>query len=444
MPHYNKALQYGDVIKLVGVARLYEDNHALAEFRNNLRKSHDTPLIAINMAELGKLSRIENGFLTPVWHPKLSIAAAPGQMSASQIRQALSLHGVIQPKKFAIFGSPVGQSRSPPMHNALFAQNGLPHVYGRLESSKVTDDIVKFIMSPEFGGASVTIPLKQEFFDLIDELAPDVEAIGALNTIIPEEYTDENGSTITKLVGRNTDWQGMLMVLDKSDLAGGRTTQSGFVVGGGGTARAAIYALNKMEISPIYLIGRSKSKLQAVANDFPSSFHVHVVQSDEDIASISPAPTVGIGTIPGDHPLDPALKTTIEVMLNAGVSQSSVLLEMAYKPADTPIKLLAEECGWKTVSGLEVLVAQGVYQFEHWTGIKPHYETARVSAKGLECGPTNRDPGCGNERRLSSSPGIGIRKMPGSLAEMEGYVRFRDYPANGPGSTVFCNLAAQA
>src|ERR1700759_337019 len=160
MPHFNKALQYGDVIKLVGSAQTYADNRALSEFRDSIRSTYSVPLVAINMGELGKLSRIENGFMTPVWHPKLSMAAAPGQLSAAQIRQALSLQGLIQPKEFFIVGYPVSQSRSPPMHNALFAENGLPHNYGRFETDEITDEFKKLIKSPNFGGASITIPLK--------------------------------------------------------------------------------------------------------------------------------------------------------------------------------------------------------------------------------------------------------------------------------------------
>ena len=55
------------------------------------------------------------------------------------------------------------------------------------------------------------------------------------------------------------------------------------------------------------------------------------------------------------------------------------LLEMAYKPPVTALIQLAQDAGWKTVNGLEVLVGQGVHQFEYWTGIKPLYAIARVS-----------------------------------------------------------------
>jgi pentafunctional AROM polypeptide len=374
IPHFNKAIQYGDVVKLVGMAKSYQDNHSLFEFRESIRSSHTVPLIAINMGELGKLSRIENGFMTPVWHPRLSTAAAPGQLSAAQIRQALSLQGLIQPKKFFIAGSPVSQSRSPPMHNALFIQNGLPYEYGRFESDKVTDELKRLIKSPSFGGASVTIPLKQDIAPLLDHVSEDVKVIGALNTIVPEQRNDKNGNPITELVGRNTDWKGMVHVLDAAGLDRNGEKRSGLVVGGGGTARAAIYALHHLGFSPIYLLGRSPQRMQALANSFPQDYAVQVF-GPEDIVP----PTVGIGTIPADQPPDSTMMRILEEVLRVSSGEKNrIFLEMAYKPPNTPVKLLAEASGWQTVNGLEVLVAQGVYQFQYWTGIVPHYDTAKV------------------------------------------------------------------
>ena len=51
---------------------------------------------------------------------------------------------------------------------------------------------------------------------------------------------------------------------------------------------------------------------------------------------------------------------------------------MAYKPSVTPLMELAQKHDWKTIPGLEVLAAQGIYQFEAWTGITPLFKDARV------------------------------------------------------------------
>jgi pentafunctional AROM polypeptide len=382
MKYYNRALQYGTVIKLVGVAKSLKDNFALAEFKSWAETAHPIPLIAINMGEHGKMSRILNGFMTPVSHPLLPSATAPGQLSAADIRRGLSLMGEIPTKKFCIFGSPVSQSPSPRLHNRLFRETGLPHTYGLHETTDA-NTIRDVIRSPDFGGASVTIPLKQDVRPFIDGVGPEVEAIGALNTIVPETSIDEStGQEVTRLIGRNTDYLGMILILRN---AGAHGVGAGLVIGGGGTSRAAIYALREMGYGPIYLLGRNAQKIQLLKDAFPTSFNLHVITSPEEISSV---PTVAIGTIPADQPIDPTIRETLCVMFEKAKTvktergEERILLEMAYKPPVTALIQLGQDAGWKTVNGLEVLVGQGVHQFEYWTGVRPLYGVARVSVLG--------------------------------------------------------------
>ncbi|THD00447.1 hypothetical protein EYZ11_000011 [Aspergillus tanneri] len=386
MKFYNRALEYGDVIKLVGVANSIDDNTALRKFKNWAESAHDVPVIAINMGDNGQLSRILNGFMTPVSHPSLPFKAAPGQLSAAEIRRGLSLMGEIKKKKFAIFGTPIAASRSPDLHNTLFDQMGLPHEYTRLETSNA-EDARGFIRSPEFGGASVTIPLKLDIMPLLDEVAQEAEIIGAVNTIVPiTDGTDKPA----RLVGYNTDWQGMILSLRNAGVQGTNGDSSAMVIGGGGTARAAIFALHSMGYAPIYIIGRSPSKLQSVVSTFPTGYDIRIVEGDEKLDKI---PSVAIGTIPADRPIDPAMRETLCHMferaeeadadiVKTGEKAPRVLLEMAYKPAVTALMQLASDAGWKTIPGLEVLVGQGWYQFKHWTGISPLYEDARTAVIG--------------------------------------------------------------
>ncbi|RMZ74694.1 Pentafunctional AROM polypeptide [Pyrenophora seminiperda CCB06] len=381
MQYYNRALQYGTVIKLVGVARELEDNFALAEFKSWANTAHPVPLIAINMGEHGKLSRVLNGFMTPVSHPLLPSATAPGQLSAADIRRGLSLMGEVPTKKFFIVGSPIAQSPSPRLHNRLFRETGYPHIYGHHETTDA-HSIKDIIRSPDFGGASVTIPLKQDVVPLLDGLGSEVEAIGALNTIVPETSIDEaTGKEVTRLIGRNTDYLGMVLVLHK---AGAQGNGSALVIGGGGTSRAAIYALKEMGYGPIYLLGRNSAKMEALKNAFPAEYNLEVLSSPVDVEALPATPQVAIGTIPADQPIDVAIRETLCTLFEKDKASvrdlegtERILLEMAYKPPVTALIQLAMDNGWKTVNGLEVLVGQGVHQFEYWTGVRPLYEMAK-------------------------------------------------------------------
>ncbi|KAH8816292.1 Shikimate dehydrogenase [Xylogone sp. PMI_703] len=374
--HYNRALQYGDVIKLVGYAQSMEDNFSLERFRTSMTAAHDVPLIAINMGVQGKLSRVLNGFMTPVSHPALPFKAAPGQLSAKEIRQALSIIGKIEPKSFYLFGTPISASRSPALHNTLFQQNGLPHEYSRFETSNA-EDIKDIIRSEEFGGASVTIPLKLDVIPLLDEITTAAQTIGAVNTIIP---VSDNG--VHRLIGDNTDWLGMthaLMSVPGSLPASG-STASALVIGAGGTARAAVYALHSLAYSPIYIVSRTPSKLSAMIASFPADFNIKPLADVSETESIPTIPTVAIGTIPGDRPIEQDMREVLATLLRhpqADASQKRTLVEMAYKPRQTALMQMAVDAGWTAIPGLDVLTAQGWYQFQKWTGITPLYRDAR-------------------------------------------------------------------
>lgn len=383
IPYYNRALEYGDVVKLIGTATCIADNSSLFQFVEWANQSHaSTPLIALNMGSHGKLSRIMNKFMTPVANaipPPGSKEAAPGQLSASDITRARVLLGQIEPKSFYIFGNPVAHSRSPIMHNTLFAKHSLPHVYNIMETEYV-DVIKRSTTISNFGGASITIPIKIKAMDIVDEVDEHAKAIGAINTIVRVEH--ENGEV--KLKGYNTDYLGMISSLrragtqQKSLMSGMSSQQSAMVIGGGGTARAAIYAMHQMKYSPIFLLGRDKEKMEALSKSFINNdtrnIDVRVLSCKEDIHALKydDLPTVAIGTVPGDCDLDPDLKVILDLLfdgdksatdeLNGDVREKGILLEMAYKPVETPLVKLATKKGWKTIPGLEVLVGQGVCQ----------------------------------------------------------------------------------
>ena len=195
----------------------------------------------------------------------------------------------------------------------------------------------------------------------------------------------------------NTDWQGMILALRNAGAGNGAgvLNQSGMVVGGGGTARAAIYALKQMGYSPIYLVGRNKSKLANLSESFSADYNVQILSSEAEAQQVPDhsQPAVAIGTIPGDSPIDPAMREILGAVFQVGASAattagvtagnaSKVLLEMAYKPAVTSLMEMASGSGWRTVAGLEALVGQGVHQFKLWTDIMPLYSVSREAVMG--------------------------------------------------------------
>lgn len=368
---YNRALQFGDVIKLVGVAKKMEDNFDLLRFKSRMLAARETPIIALNMGTIGKLSRVLNGFLTPVSHPLLPFKAAPGQLSAAEIRQSLAALGEISEQEFYLFGKPITHSRSPALHNGLFALTGLPHQYKRLETDTVAD-VQSALRAPSFGGASVTIPLKRDIIPELDELTDAARIIGAVNTVVARPT--KTNSERQHLVGDNTDWKGMVHALQAGGLADPSDGEAAMVVGSGGTTRAAIFALKSLGFSTIFITARTAKNVDILVSEFPSEYNLRAVSTTDPI---DPNPSVIISTIPGDKPMDSPLREVLKAVLEKPTVQESsrLLLEMAYKPRVTEAMQMAEEAGsWTTIPGLEVLASQGWYQVRILTPLLEWYQ----------------------------------------------------------------------
>jgi pentafunctional AROM polypeptide len=350
VPYFNKALNYGDVIKLIGQGKKMQDNYDLEKFRE-WAATHETRLIAVNMGEIGKMSRVLNPFLTPVTHPVLPFKAAPGQLTVVEIHQTLNLLGLLEKKKFYLFGSPIQHSRSPALHNTLFKSIGLPHEYSLFESTDITA-AVEVLRSLDFGGASVTIPHKLTIIPFLDSISPEAESIGAVNTIVPVETP-----TGRQLVGCNFDWAGIKTSLFRGGVKDLDSPGSALVIGAGGTSRAAIYAFHAMKYQTIYIVNRSVDKLAPIIDSFPKEFNIVPISSVQQARAVCPRPVAAVGAIPGDSPVTPELEEILSELLR-GEGKGRVMAEMAYKPQRTPLMELAERFGWRTVPGLEALTGQ--------------------------------------------------------------------------------------
>ena len=217
------------------------------------------PYIGLCLGSAGARSRILNRRFTPVTHALMAVAA-PGQLTVDQLMDARQSEGLCVPKHYFLFGTPIQQSLSPAMHNGAYAALRLPHSYGLREESAATD-YIGLLQEASFGGASVTIPHKETIIPLIDEVRGAAVSIGAVNTIVTEMSVGADGSAVRRLVGYNTDWLGIKRPLlrqllarggqwsnDENSSSGNEMRLVGLVIGAGGTAKAASYAVNDLGI----------------------------------------------------------------------------------------------------------------------------------------------------------------------------------------------------
>lgn len=363
---YTQALEMNiDIIKFVNNAITFDDNLALEQFRINHTKK---PLIAINMGEKGKISRVLNTILTPVTSSMLPCPSAPGQLNLCEINRLYTCIGGISSKNFYIVGFPISHSKSPLLHNTGYEILGLPHKFMKFETNSVIEVKETLLSEDKLGGLAVTIPFKVEIIKYMNSLTDAAKSIGAVNTVIPI-----GGG---RFKGDNTDWIGIKKSLISHGIPEFISHISGLIIGSGGTARAAIYALNNLGCSKIYMINRTTSKLFELQNDF-EKFNIEVIESLEQINFIRSPVSVAISCIPAITPLDSKLLDKLEGFLVKGKNKyfTPTLLDVAYESNLTPIMQIArDKYNWLIIPGSHMLVHQGIAQFECWTGLKAPFE----------------------------------------------------------------------
>jgi shikimate dehydrogenase len=207
-----------------------------------------------------------------------------------------------------------------------------------------------------FHGFSVTNPHKQAVLEFLDETDDAARAIGAVNTIKIEDG---------RLFGFNTDCEGFIRPLRErsGDLNGARAA----VIGGGGAARACIYALNR-EGAAVSAFTRNLEQSAKLAADFGIknlTFDGLKGMSGFDIlVNATPLGTRGENensSVSDSFPLD-------------GVK---LVYDLIYNPAETKLLKAAQAAGVDTLGGLEMLLGQAVEQFKIWTGREAPAEAMR-------------------------------------------------------------------
>jgi pentafunctional AROM polypeptide len=308
------------------------------------------------MGDQGKLTRVLNRFMTPVTHELLERPAAKGQLTVKQIQEARFLLGIINAKQYYLFGTPVQHSLSPYIHQTGFDHFYLPYKYEICETNDVS--LVQNIMKQlNFGGGSITIPLKQDIYTLLvsdtnNTVSDSAKKIGAVNTVSKLE----NG----QFYGDNTDWKAIYKLITENM----STEGSALIIGAGGTARAALYALNQIErIQLVYLYNpRNPEKAIDLARTYNNQNILSVTSDDVNtLGNIS----IVINTLPS------SIHFTLDHLFfekNFLSEHGSILFDTNYMPYQTAIIKQAQQYNWNIIYGIDMLIEQGLEQFQIWTG----------------------------------------------------------------------------
>lgn len=290
-----------------------------------------------------------------------SLASQP---SVEEEVSRLEYHGYL-------FGQKITHSYSPFLHGVIYEHLGLNWGQIRLDSADIPS-FLKLAHHPKFYGAAVTMPNKVAIIPHLDELTDECRDIGACNTVFLR--TDPTtGRRI--LCGTNTDVIGIRdsFVHNVADASSTYLDKPALVVGGGGAARSAVYALRRwLGATDIYLVNRDAEEVTSVIRDCAARgygerlVHVRDVRQVESLT----APGAIVACVPDFAPQTPEEVTARDVtvaFLDKG--KGGAMLEMCYNPTPfTQLGALAEDKGWQVILGTEAMIWQGLEQDRYWTG----------------------------------------------------------------------------
>ena len=256
--------------------------------------------------------------------------------------------------QYAVFGNPIGHSKSPIIHSAFARQTGQDMSYKSiLAPLDGFDDAVEAFIAAGGRGANVTVPFKQEAFQLVTRLTPRAELAGAANTLIFQG--DE-------IVGDNTDGVGLLRDITINlgyPVAGKRV----LLLGAGGASRGVVGPLLEAGIASLTIANRTVPRAKLVAERF---------------APLGPVAGCGYDELAGQS-FDIVINATSASLsgsmpaLPVGIfAPGSLAYKMMYGMGDTPFQIFAREQGAAIISeGLGMLVEQAAESFFVWRGVRP-------------------------------------------------------------------------
>ncbi len=258
-----------------------------------------------------------------------------------------------------IFLHPAGHTRSPAMHNAAFAALDIDAVY-------LAFDVPPARLGAAIAGAralgvrqlAISLPHKQAVMAHLDAVDDVARTIGAVNTVT---RVDE------RLLGANTDWLGIARALGReTELAGRRAV----VLGAGGTARAAVYALTRGG-ARVRVLNRTPERARALARELGAE-GAGPLSALADEAHDVLVNTTSVG-----------LASELSPVPAEALRPDSVVLDAVYDPLETRLLRDARARGARTVSGKWMLVEQALEQLRLWTGRAPD---AAVLAEAFDRG----------------------------------------------------------
>lgn len=249
-----------------------------------------------------------------------------------------------------IIGDPVKHSLSPAMHNIAYESLGIDDQFIYL-GSRVKIENVKTVVDAmrvmNIRGLTCTIPHKIEVMKYLDWINITAKKIGAVNSVVNDDGV---------LKGYNTDWLGVVTPLEKMTLLKNKKVA---VLGAGGAARSIIFGVQKKG-AHVTVLNRTLEKAKQLADEFgceaTSLSNKLIIQQANILINCTPI---------GMHPYENETPINTDV-----ITKNHIVFDAVYVPYETRLLKDAKKKGAKIIHGVEMLLYQGMAQFELYTNHK--------------------------------------------------------------------------
>lgn len=258
--------------------------------------------------------------------------------------------------RLGVAGWPVRHSRSPQIQNAALEAVGLTDWRYQLLPipPELFADTVRALPGAGFRGINVTIPHKQAALALAERPSTSAQAIGAANLLVFEDGA---------ISADNTDAPAIAQALPNT-VAGERA----LVLGAGGSARAAVWALGQAG-AEVRIWNRTARRARELAEQLGGTAVLEVEPADV-LVNCTP---VGLNGHPDELKQLPVGADEIAMF--------GCVIDLVYSPSETALVRIARRAGRPTVDGLDLLVAQGALSFERFTGVAAPTERMAAAAR---------------------------------------------------------------
>ncbi|MGC9455999.1 MAG: shikimate dehydrogenase [Halothiobacillaceae bacterium] len=264
--------------------------------------------------------------------------------------------------RYAVVGNPISHSKSPFIHACFAAQTDQAMRYGTLEAplDGFASAVGSFIK--EGGrGLNVTVPFKEQAFELATERSERAERAGAVNTLM----VGTDGS----LFGDNTDGTGLVRDLSYHDIS--LMDRNILILGAGGAVRGVLGPLLEHEPARVIIanrtVERARSLVKTFSHDNPHFGELRATTFDDlpRLVATGRFDLVVNGT-------SASLTGELPPLPEGLLGTQGIAYDMAYGDEPTAFQRWADEQGaLLSLDGLGMLVEQAAESFWLWRGVRP-------------------------------------------------------------------------